>query len=171
MKRKVRRFFLLKREVSSSPSPLSCLTARRQGNRRARDRGSAARAASSSSVVSKLARISTISAEEQRHHHLRRGVHTALNFFAPKQHARRRHAHWRQARRRHARRHQRGISAARSTAARSTACGTLDGGMRFFGILLGVEDLLAFDRRSGRRRLLNGGTLDGRGTAADGRWS
>ena len=120
---------------------LSCLTARRQGDRRARDRGSAARAASSSSVVSKLARIYFLQKSS--------GIITSAAVYT-----------------RHSTSSRQsstlnggtlvggkldgdtldGISAARSTAARSTACGTLDGGMRFFGILLGVEDLLAYDR-------------------------
>ena len=128
MKRKVRRFFLLKREVSSSPSPLSCLTARRQGNRRARDRGSAARAASSSSVVSKLARIYFLQKSS--------GIITSAAVYT-----------------RHSTSSRQSSTLDGGTlvggkldgdtldgisAARSTACGTLDGGMRFFGILLGV---------------------------------
>ena len=119
-------------QVSTSSPFLSHRTSTRQ-NRRARDRGSAARAASSSSVVSKLARIYFLQKSS--------GIITSAAVYT-----------------RHSTSSRQsstldggtlvggkldgdtldGISAARSTAARSTACGTLDGGMRFFGILLGV---------------------------------
>ena len=155
-------------QVSTSSPFLSHRTSTRQ-NRRARDRGSAARAASSSSVVSKLARIYflqkssgiiTSAAVYTRHAQLLRAKaarSTAARSLAASSTATRSTASARHALLRHVLQ-----PAALSTAACASlaSCSACRGPAR-------VRSIDVLDDGG----TLNGGTLDGRGTAADGRWS